>query len=195
MYAYESQPGVILIIFLFAFFINFLLSLAVASAAQKKGRSFGAFFFISFLFSFIIAAIVVASIAPTEVKSKNSVSRPCPFCDEAISANAILCKHCGQAIEAVEVNKHGDVLNSFLSKEDWINRFQPSSGQSPKIHGIDSESQISKSDQYNIWSQFLDEDGLYLLNGYYPSTFSDALQGWYICEGPWMRGSRFVVDL
>ena len=192
---YETNSEVFFIILIFALMLNIVLSLFVASAAQKKGRSFAAFFFISFLISFVIAAIVVAAMAPMNSSSSKTVSRMCPFCDEPISPNAILCKHCGQQVEAVEVNGHGDVLNAFLSKEEWQSRFQDRSGKMPKLLGKALENEVPRADEHLLWTEFIDEDGKYLLNGYYPSTHSIAVQGWYICETAWIRGSRFVVDL
>ena len=192
---YQSNSGVFFTILIFAFMVNIILSLFVASAAQKKGRSFAAFFFISFLISFVIAAIVVAAIAPAAGSGGNSVNRLCPFCDEPISPNAILCKHCGQQVEAVEVNKHGDVLNTFLSKEEWQNRFLDKSGKMPILLAKELENEVPRAKETMLWTEFIDEDGKYLLNGYYPSTHSIAVQGWYVCETPWIRGSRCVVDL
>jgi hypothetical protein len=186
--------GIYVTIFLFAFLLNLFLSIAVAFAARKKGRSFNAFFFISFLFSFVIAFIIVASIAPIDTASKREVNRACPFCDEDISPKAILCKHCGQQVEEAEVNEHGDVLNTFLEQSDWQNRFQGKLIGLPSFQGVEKEQDVLNIDPHLVWSRFMDEDGMYLLNGYYASSFSEAVQGWYVCKNPWIRGSRFVVD-
>lgn len=87
---------------LLAIILHFWLSHVVAKAAERKGRSYAAFFFISLFFSWILAFIIVATIAEPTYRDTGEPTRAlrlCPFCDEPISINAIVCKHCSRDVE------------------------------------------------------------------------------------------------
>jgi hypothetical protein len=78
-----------------------IVSIALARAAERKGRNFTAFFFISFFLSWAVALIIIASLpgAASATSPNGRIERNCPFCDERISARAVICKHCGRDIQ------------------------------------------------------------------------------------------------
>lgn len=69
--------------------------------AQRSNMTMiGGFIAMAGLLMLIFGSKKVASVAEVIVVQEDA--RPCPFCAEPIKHAAILCKHCGSAVEAVE---------------------------------------------------------------------------------------------
>jgi hypothetical protein len=190
-----SYPGLFVVIFSLAFLVNLLASLGVAAAAAKKGRSYAAFFFISFFFSFLLAFVIVASLAPIQNESGRQTGRSCPYCDEPVSLKAIVCRHCGRDIEEVNLGVDGTATETFLSKSDWILRFQEVSRTLPTFYPEEELRVLHSINENLIWTKYQDNEGAYLLNGFTAPSDSEPVLGWYVTEKPWVSGRKYVIEL
>lgn len=74
----------------------------VGMYAHSKGRSFGGFFVLAFLLSPIIGFLAAAAVMSRDERLAQGETfngyKKCPFCAEAVRAEAIKCKHCGSKL-------------------------------------------------------------------------------------------------
>ena len=80
-----------------------ILAGLVAAIASSRGQSAGGYFVLSLVLSPLIAGIAVFAIKPTREEAERSAMRGgdikrCPHCAELVKREAVICKHCHQAI-------------------------------------------------------------------------------------------------
>jgi hypothetical protein len=93
---YYIIPGTLLVALVYGLFAA--IAWAIATIAERKGRSWPTFFVLSLVLP-IISWIIVAVIS-TDTSTLRSGTKKCPKCAEVVKEEAVLCKHCGSALQA-----------------------------------------------------------------------------------------------
>lgn len=103
-----------------------LIAFACAVIASNKGRS-GVLWFIIGALTAVIGLVVIAAL-PSErsTQKPRGNSKRCPFCAEEILSAAVVCKHCGRDIPAIEQVPSGpedDRLIVAVKEGSWGTAF------------------------------------------------------------------------
>ena len=93
---YYIIPGTLLVAFVYGLLAA--IAWAIANIAERKGRSWPTFFVLSLVLP-IISWVIVAVIS-TDTSTLRSGTKKCPKCAEVVKEEAVLCKHCGSALQA-----------------------------------------------------------------------------------------------
>jgi len=103
----------------------------VGVAARNKSRSFAAFFFLSLGVSWLLMAIIVAALPFSRIPGQPDAQRRiCPMCDEGISVNARMCKHCGSQVTPATYSSGFTATESFF--EQPVEEFQEKQASSSR---------------------------------------------------------------
>lgn len=91
----------LILVIVVSLFAAAILALIPASIAQSKGRGFWEWYVYALLL-FLVALIHSLLIKPSESFQRRELAiegyKACPFCDEMIRPNAVVCRYCGREL-------------------------------------------------------------------------------------------------
>ena len=85
-------------------FIWIACAVLTAVGANSKNRDVLGWLFLGILFGiFALAAVLILPALPASEMAPDN-TRNCPYCAELVKKEAVICKHCGKEIPAIEVS-------------------------------------------------------------------------------------------